>query len=101
ITEGVFVTAQSNSMEPLRTQNQNVRLPSLPPGLSHTHQEMFLAARGLLKEPGDITKKKEAFIIISGIVNTLLPTGLWFTISPMIASESRMPCLLLLLYISL
>ncbi|KAG0334388.1 hypothetical protein BG000_008377 [Podila horticola] len=54
---------------------------------------MFLAARDLLQEPGDITKKKEVFVIVSGIVNTLSLTGPRFTISPMIMLESRMPCL--------
>ncbi|KAF9350455.1 ATP-dependent DNA helicase sgs1 [Mortierella sp. AD094] len=74
-----------------RIQNQDANLPSLPPGLSDIHQEVFLVARDLLQEPGDISKKKDVFVIMGGIINTLSPMALQFTMSSKILSESKMP----------
>ncbi|KAG9063257.1 hypothetical protein KI688_004861 [Linnemannia hyalina] len=41
-----------------KSQGQDPSLPALPPGLSSTHSEMFGMALKLLREPGDVTKKK-------------------------------------------
>ncbi|KAF9577097.1 hypothetical protein BGW38_007913, partial [Lunasporangiospora selenospora] len=41
-----------------KTQGQDLSLPLLPPGLSPVHNEMFCAALKLLRDPGDVSKKK-------------------------------------------
>ncbi|KAF9899454.1 hypothetical protein EC991_008861, partial [Linnemannia zychae] len=76
-----------------KTQGQDPQLPALPPGLSLTHNEMFRLALDILSSPGDITKKKPVFSLVSGIINTLSPIGQQFTLSPLVEEQSRMECL--------
>ncbi|KAG0275874.1 hypothetical protein BGZ95_008271 [Linnemannia exigua] len=68
-------------------------LPALPSGLSPTYNEMFRAALQLLQEPGDVSRKKPVFALVSGIINTLSPVGQQFTLSPFVEEQSRMACL--------
>ncbi|KAF9316926.1 hypothetical protein BG003_001414 [Podila horticola] len=76
-----------------KTQGQDPPLPALPPGLSPTYNEMFRAALQLLQEPGDVTRKKPVFVLVSGIINTLSPVGQQFTLSPLVEEQSLMACL--------
>ncbi|KAF9374257.1 hypothetical protein CPC16_001399, partial [Podila verticillata] len=76
-----------------KTQGQDPPLPFLPSGLSPTYSEMFHAALQLLQEPGDVTRKKPVFTLVSGIINTLSPVSQQFTLSPLVEEQSRMACL--------
>ncbi|KAF9116217.1 hypothetical protein BGX30_006001, partial [Mortierella sp. GBA39] len=62
-------------------------------GLSPTHNDMFHVAPQLLRDPGDVTKKKSVFALVSGIINTLSPVGQQFALSPLVEEQSRMACL--------
>ncbi|KAK3807706.1 MAG: hypothetical protein J3Q66DRAFT_83286 [Benniella sp.] len=81
-----FIFKQAHGQEP--------PLPSLPPGLSPRHSEMFRAALKLLQSPDDdINKRKPVLALVSGIVNTLSPIGQQFTFSPLVEEQSRLACL--------
>ncbi|KAF9377628.1 hypothetical protein BGX21_003136 [Mortierella sp. AD011] len=68
-------------------------LPSLPTDISTNHKEMFEKAVSLLRKTGDVTRKKEVFVLVSGIINTVSNEGLGFRLSEQIVRESFQTCM--------
>ncbi|KAG0346334.1 hypothetical protein BG005_000831, partial [Podila minutissima] len=62
--------------------------PAALSGLSSTYNEMFQVALQLLQEPGDVTRKKPVFVLVSGIINMLSPVGRQFTLFPLMEEQS-------------
>ncbi|KAF9537311.1 hypothetical protein EC957_008486 [Mortierella hygrophila] len=72
---------------------KKVALPNVPSNLTPIHSEMFRLARDELNKPGDVTKKKHVFCLVSGIVNTLTPIGRSLSISSAVEASSIAPAL--------
>ncbi|KAG0053383.1 hypothetical protein BGZ83_001217 [Gryganskiella cystojenkinii] len=77
----------------LKVQDRPSMLPKVPSGLSGIHDEMFRLALRLLEEPGDVIHKKDAFVLVSGIINTISPTGRSLSLSSQIVTESEAICM--------
>ncbi|KAF9900010.1 hypothetical protein EC991_008035 [Linnemannia zychae] len=76
-----------------KVQDRLSTLPTVPPGLSFIHEEMSRLALKLLNEPGDVILKKDVFVIISGIINTISPIGRTLLPSPRIEAASMAFCM--------
>ncbi|KAF9316352.1 hypothetical protein BG006_003607, partial [Podila minutissima] len=68
-------------------------LPSVPADLSSNHKQMFERAVDLLRKSGDVTRNKEVFVLVSGIINTVTKSGLGLHLSERIARESLQGCM--------
>ncbi|KAG0282634.1 hypothetical protein BGZ97_008905, partial [Linnemannia gamsii] len=63
-------------------QRMAAALPTtVPSGISALHREMYVAALEELRRPGPVVHKKDALVILSTIVNTVVPGGRHFSIS--------------------
>ncbi|KAF9081773.1 hypothetical protein BGX27_004776, partial [Mortierella sp. AM989] len=76
-----------------KVQDRQPALPTVPSGLSAIHDEMFRLALQLLEEPGDVIHRKDAFVLVSGIINTISPTGKSLSLSFQIATGSEATCM--------
>ncbi|KAF9085626.1 hypothetical protein BGX27_003411, partial [Mortierella sp. AM989] len=67
-------------------------LPSfIPGGLSSNHKELYKAALDELCKPGPVQAKKDVLVMLSGIINTVTPSGRCFTLSKTIMTSSQLP----------
>ncbi|KAF9579219.1 hypothetical protein BGW38_004608 [Lunasporangiospora selenospora] len=76
-----------------KAKNKYAPFPVMPSDLSENHRQMFEKAVELLREPGDILRKKEILVITSGIINTISRFGIEFRLSQRIVEESLHPCM--------
>ncbi|KAG9071688.1 hypothetical protein KI688_005901 [Linnemannia hyalina] len=66
-------------------------LPSfIPGGLSSNHKELYKAALDELRKPGPVQAKKDVLVMLSGIINTVVPSGRCFSLSKTIVTSSQL-----------
>ncbi|GJJ78473.1 hypothetical protein EMPS_10832 [Entomortierella parvispora] len=75
-----------------KVKKKPATLPSLiPQGLSKNHKELYKAALCELRKPGLVQAKKDVLVMLSGIINTVAPSGRSFTVSKSIMTSSQLP----------
>ncbi|KAF9345756.1 hypothetical protein BGX34_004508, partial [Mortierella sp. NVP85] len=81
----------------LKVKDESATLPSPASSalneLSINHREIYKAARDYLQQPGPVEAKKDAMVLLSGIINTVSPNARQFSLSNQIMNESRLPVL--------
>lgn len=74
-----------------KAQDQHaVLLSSIPSDLSGVLREMYSVALKELSKPGSVVDKKDVLVLLSGIINTVAPSGRRFSISKRISQGSRL-----------
>lgn len=75
-----------------KAKGMTATLPTTAPsGISALHSEMYLAALEELRRPGPVFHKKDVLVILSAIINTVVPSGRRFSISKYVKAASLLP----------
>ncbi|KAF9273021.1 hypothetical protein BGZ88_004153, partial [Linnemannia elongata] len=74
-----------------KAQDQHAVLPSsIPDDISGVLREMYSVALKELSKPGSVVDQKDVLVLLSGIINTVAPSGRRFSISKRISQGSRL-----------
>ncbi|KAG0290478.1 hypothetical protein BGZ96_006066 [Linnemannia gamsii] len=74
------------------SKGMTATLPTTAPsGISALHSEMYLAALEELRRQGPVFHKKDVLVILSAIINTVVPSGRRFSISKHVKAASLLP----------
>lgn len=75
-----------------KAKGMTATLPTTAPsGILALHSEMYLAALEELRRPGPVFHKKDVLVILSAIINTVVPSGRRFSISKHVKAASLLP----------